>query len=1847
MKWKRALSTLLAVLLLVSLLPTAVFAESSTAEVSVPSVGYLQSKIPSPDGKAVYMARNGSPFFTWTGMDTHAEDNQYFAFELVSNGLYSMVNLSANQAVTATDSGNLDLAAIDPGDNKQLWSFEAGADGYVYIKNSSTQTYITTPRTKNTDAMDQHLQLSGKAEDAAGRQLWYLGDGLTASLQNDVSTESGSATYLALDGEGVYLTWTGKGSHAESNQFYSFNRLPNGAYQLLRIKDDKAVSVTDDETKPVQSEPADAANAAQQWYFENAGSGFYRIRSATNNLYLTSPRSEASTAMDFQYLTLSEKSESQGQLWKTDLALQTVSAPGTPDTPDVPGEPSTLPDADTDVIYTIYSAFDDPENKNSTGEKVDPEFGNVAGALNSSLSPRILELKHQSNPANNGRLLATFECNRLPKSDAALVAAKQGNGANINENLSSFPIYESIDGGATWGAGDAEKPARGGNYLPVGYVQNQGATNGVTGMRNCPELFEMPETIGNLTEGTILCAGNSIEAGTNGCAADTEQSNKTYLDLCISTDVGRTWTHHSSIAGPFTGVCRTANDTAWEPFFFVWDHQLYCFYSDEGFDSTNDQNLTYAVYDGSKWSGPFVVVQTANKRPGMPILTQLDNGQFMMVYEANGGAYSGYVLSKVNDPTVWYTKDGKEKNTKDHQHLNWDDAVRINGNGAPYVITTKSGTILYNNTALSSLYVNSAKDPSEQDAFWIEYATGLGSAYNRQIVELSNGNIMIPRGVNDSGITCTILDFPDDFSKSVGSVQSKLGYLKGEEEKATYMAFDTTAIMTWTGSGDHAEPNQYYEFREVEVGTYLLINTAQGKAVSSGTSRVELRTVDPDDPKQLWSFEAAADGWYYIWNHASGLYLTTPRASVSAAMDYSYLSVSAKADADTQLWKPEVSVAEKAAPDTSDYYSLTVVPADGVEIELSSTRAAAGHSVTITVTKKEHCQSIDKIVVYPENDQHTLVNGKSISFTETSSGATATVTVDKDLVITAKTTLEDYYVSVPTNNHTGRNQCLSPRIVESLDGTTLWCTFESALTSYTADGEFTFPIYRSMDKGKTWEKISEIVNDDTVHPDEYYIVTYNNNGIPASATQVSADTEGAICHPWSMHNCPQLFILPEEWNSLPAGTLLCAGDAVTIEKNAKKVSDAGDGGLWKTSLDLYYSVDGGLTWKFHSTIATGGRNIMGYDPVWEPFFVFNNGRLICYYSDERIPNGKQKLVYSLNRGTGNGWESPVDILDYNGNGRPGMPILAQLTNGKWILVSEIPTRYKISDDLLNWEPVNTFGLEWGAGGGSPYVLALQDGRIVVGDGTLPEVFVNTKRDCTGAWIKYETGAIGGYNRCFLQLQSGEFLICGSKGFDKQNNYIYVKSLNVAEAFKVDEALLRSYNLVSSATDEVIGINGDSNSDGASAITWTFKGNSMNQIWTPVRRSDGSYYLKNYQTGLVLAVKDGALVQTALRESDAAQNWTATLMEDGTVTLRNGETGTYLTAADGSHSLTLSETNDAAAQRWQFRTVADDGKTFSPDCLHANKTHVEAKDATCTQPGTKEHWHCDDCGQNFLDEGCQNVLDSVTVPTVSHTLNHVNRTEPTAESDGNIEYWVCSKCGSKFKDADGTEAVTDVTIPKLDKPSKPSGGTVKPVSPNAGVGKKPETEKKELPFIDVPQTAWYYESVQSAWAAGLIDGVTKTQFQPDGTLTVAQAIKLAAALYQMEHEGEVNLKNGSVNWYDSYVSYAIANGIIEKDYASYTAAQMNAAITRAEFVHIFHGAESTYKAINQVADDAIPDVKTGDTFASEIYEFYRAGILTGSDAKGTFHSASSIKRSEVSAILVRMFDTASRQSITLK
>ena len=187
-------------------------------------------------------------------------------------------------------------------------------------------------------------------------------------------------------------------------------------------------------------------------------------------------------------------------------------------------------------------------------------------------------------------------------------------------------------------------------------------------------------------------------------------------------------------------------------------------------------------------------------------------------------------------------------------------------------------------------------------------------------------------------------------------------------------------------------------------------------------------------------------------------------------------------------------------------------------------------------------------------------------------------------------------------------------------------------------------------------------------------------------------------------------------------------------------------------------------------------------------------------------------------------------------------------------------------------------------------------------------------------------------------------------------------------------------------------------------------------------------------------------------------------------------------------------------------------------------------------------------------------------------------------------------------------------------------------------------EKVLPFYDVSSNDWFYDAVKSAWENELIDGVTARYFKPNSTLTVAQAIKLAAALHQKQSVGFVTLQNGGTHWYDNYVNYAVTNNLIEAAYQNKSAETMNAPVTRAEFVHILAKLLNA-GTINTV--NSIPDVKSGDAYADEIFAFYRAGILTGSDRLGTFHPESSLKRSEAAAILVRLYDATQRQYITLR
>ena len=181
------------------------------------------------------------------------------------------------------------------------------------------------------------------------------------------------------------------------------------------------------------------------------------------------------------------------------------------------------------------------------------------------------------------------------------------------------------------------------------------------------------------------------------------------------------------------------------------------------------------------------------------------------------------------------------------------------------------------------------------------------------------------------------------------------------------------------------------------------------------------------------------------------------------------------------------------------------------------------------------------------------------------------------------------------------------------------------------------------------------------------------------------------------------------------------------------------------------------------------------------------------------------------------------------------------------------------------------------------------------------------------------------------------------------------------------------------------------------------------------------------------------------------------------------------------------------------------------------------------------------------------------------------------------------------------------------------------------------------FTDVPASAWYAESVQTAYVLGLVEGVSDTAFNPEGSITIGSTVALAARLHSIYNTGSADFTQGSP-WYQVYVDYAVANGTITPgQFADY-----NANATRRQFAGILAHAlpEEELEAINEVEDGAIPDVADSSENYDEIYLLYRAGVLTGSDDKGTFAPETTIDRASVAAIVSRMAMRFQRESVTL-
>ena len=180
------------------------------------------------------------------------------------------------------------------------------------------------------------------------------------------------------------------------------------------------------------------------------------------------------------------------------------------------------------------------------------------------------------------------------------------------------------------------------------------------------------------------------------------------------------------------------------------------------------------------------------------------------------------------------------------------------------------------------------------------------------------------------------------------------------------------------------------------------------------------------------------------------------------------------------------------------------------------------------------------------------------------------------------------------------------------------------------------------------------------------------------------------------------------------------------------------------------------------------------------------------------------------------------------------------------------------------------------------------------------------------------------------------------------------------------------------------------------------------------------------------------------------------------------------------------------------------------------------------------------------------------------------------------------------------------------------------------------------FTDVASTDWFSMNVEAAYEYGLMNGQTSTKFGASDYVKLSEVIVLAARLRSI-YMSDGAYFAASTPWYQSYMDYAVSNGITT--YIKYS--DLNAYATRSQLAEILAAClpSAALSSINSVNYGDIPDVTLSGSYQS-IYTLYNAGILTGKTAAGNFYPSDYILRSETAAIITRMANADLRVLFTI-
>lgn len=404
-------------------------------------------------------------------------------------------------------------------------------------------------------------------------------------------------------------------------------------------------------------------------------------------------------------------------------------------------------------------------------------------------------------------------------------------------------------------------------------------------------LFEMPQTVGSLTAGTLLYA------------ATYTQGTQRAIEIYTSSNAGSTWSYWAT---PKIG--GTLTQGLWEPQFEVaLDGALVMFWSDETDSCCSQKLVQMRTYNGTSWQNQQNTVASTvyGDRPGMAVVTRLPSGTYFMTYEICGGANCTVFYRTSTDG--WNFGSPQNTGTKiqtpsgqyfEHAPTNaWSPSV-LSTNGAILVIgqlfvnasnniDPQNGTVILENFSSdgnSGIWIPitaPVQIPNAYDNYCPNYSSSLLPATDgSSILELTSA-------YNSSGVcggyyaTETFNNLPADGTthafRNLGSGNLCI-------DDAGWGTTDNTVADLWTCSGLAV---QEWTVHSKGSGWFSLSNAFSGLCMDNTGGSQSPRTPTTlwgcaNNSNQNWQFMDRGNAVYMLMNQSSGtLFLDDWMASQS------------------------------------------------------------------------------------------------------------------------------------------------------------------------------------------------------------------------------------------------------------------------------------------------------------------------------------------------------------------------------------------------------------------------------------------------------------------------------------------------------------------------------------------------------------------------------------------------------------------------------------------------------------------------------------------------------------------------------------------------------------------------------------------------------------------------------------------------------------------------------------------------------------------------------------------------------------------------------------------------------